>query len=55
MDIQRVVGDTITALAYLHSQKVIHRDIKPQNVLFTHDGNVKLADFGISKVMSRNT
>ena len=39
-------------LSYLHSQSppVIHRDLKPQNIILTDDGKVKLIDFGISRV-----
>ncbi|MDS4030009.1 MAG: protein kinase [Candidatus Contendobacter sp.] len=39
------------ALAYAHQRNVIHRDIKPQNVLFRQDGTPVLSDFGIAKVM----
>lgn len=38
------------AFAYLHSKNIIYRDMKPQNILITSDGTLKLVDFGVARV-----
>ncbi|KAG0145174.1 hypothetical protein CROQUDRAFT_716225 [Cronartium quercuum f. sp. fusiforme G11] len=43
------VAELSCALEHLHNNSIIHRDLKPENVLITHDGHVKLVDFGLSK------
>lgn len=43
------------ALEYVHSRKVLHRDIKTQNVFLTGANTIKLGDFGISKVLESTT
>lgn len=39
------------ALGYAHRQGIIHRDIKPDNIFILQDGNIKIADFGIAKMI----
>ncbi|TVR39295.1 MAG: FHA domain-containing protein [Planctomycetota bacterium] len=44
-----IIRQTAKALAYAHEQRIIHRDIKPDNIMVTSNNTVKLADLGISK------
>lgn len=45
-----LVSQLCDALQYAHSQGVVHRDIKPGNILLSKDGQIKVADFGIAKL-----
>jgi len=50
-DVIKMGKDILTALESCHSQNVIHRDIKDDNIFVSSDGSYKLGDFGVSKVM----
>ncbi len=46
-----IVPHLCDALQYAHNQGVVHRDIKPENILLGKDGQVKIADFGLSRLL----
>jgi serine/threonine protein kinase len=50
-----IVPQVCDALQYAHEQGIVHRDIKPENILLTRAGQVKIADFGLAKLMGPST
>jgi predicted Ser/Thr protein kinase len=49
----QIVPQICDALQYAHDEGVVHRDIKPENVLVDRKGRVKIADFGLAKILGR--
>ena len=52
--VRDIIGQLLDALAYSHAQGVVHRDIKPGNLLVTREGNIKVTDFGIARIETSN-
>lgn len=42
------------SLSYLHSKKIVHRDVKTENMLLDGHGTLKIADFGVARVEAQN-
>ncbi|XP_045112192.1 serine/threonine-protein kinase fused-like [Portunus trituberculatus] len=53
--VQQIACNLVSAIYYLHSHRILHRDIKPQNILLSSTGEAKLCDFGFSRKMGINT
>ncbi|XP_053625232.1 serine/threonine-protein kinase fused isoform X2 [Plodia interpunctella] len=53
--VKKITWDLVSALYYLHSHRVLHRDLKPQNVLLDSTGRAKLCDFGLARIMTNST
>src|SRR5215471_5672848 len=51
----RIVPQICDALQYAHEEGIVHRDIKPENILLDRKGRVKIADFGLAKLLGRDT
>lgn len=45
---------TICRLSYLHSKKIVHRDVKAENMLLDSQRTLKIADFGVARVEAQN-
>jgi eukaryotic-like serine/threonine-protein kinase len=47
-----IVAQVAQGLAYAHEHDIVHRDVKPSNIMVIHDGHVKITDFGIARMAS---
>ena len=54
-DIIRIMDQILSAMSLAHKHNVIHRDLKPQNILMDKHGNIKIADFGIAVALNQNS
>ncbi|KAG2485570.1 hypothetical protein HYH03_015734 [Edaphochlamys debaryana] len=52
-EVMNMFVQTASAISYIHSKRVLHRDLKTQNIFIARGGIIKLGDFGISKVLER--
>eukprot|EP00828_Plagiopyla_frontata_P003477 TRINITY_DN11059_c0_g2_i2.p1 TRINITY_DN11059_c0_g2~~TRINITY_DN11059_c0_g2_i2.p1 ORF type:complete len:305 (-),score=19.70 TRINITY_DN11059_c0_g2_i2:224-1012(-) len=50
--IQNIMGQLLTGLAYTHSNNICHRDLKPENILISPEGFIKISDFGLARYMN---
>lgn len=50
--VREIIEQILAALKYAHEHNVVHADLKPSNIFFTRSGQIKLLDFGVSRVLS---
>ena len=48
-----ILNETLKGLAFMHERRIIHRDIKSDNILFSNTGELKIADFGTAVNLTR--
>jgi serine/threonine protein kinase len=53
-EIKKIMLGILTGVEYLHSVNIIHRDIKDQNILIDDDGNARICDFGLARIVKKD-
>ena len=48
-------AEILLGLEYLHNKNIVYRDIKPENILVDLEGHIRIADFGLAKVIPKRT
>lgn len=54
-DVIQWTGEVLEVLTYLHENRIVHRDVKPSNLLVTEDGSIKLSDLGLVRSLDRGS
>ena len=54
-EVIQIMDQILSAVALAHKHNVIHRDLKPQNILMDKRGNIKIADFGIAVALNQSS
>lgn len=52
--IKSLVSEIIVGLEMLHNENIVYRELKPENILVTDEGHVKLGDYGLSRLTTMN-
>jgi serine/threonine protein kinase len=53
LEIRQITHQALSSLSYMHSRDLVHRDIKPWNMLYNNDGRVQLCDFGVARSLAQ--